>query len=119
MPLVGISATVLLAVWFGTPGWWPTWASHGHEGEVLLALLVVVMFPVLLLAGVAWELRARPSPPELVAELSPSPIGLRDEQVWSDRDVLGSCPGGLITATSAHYGTVLVVEAARDRKSVV
>lgn len=112
IPIVGIAAAIVLAVVLGTPGWWPSWAPQGREGEsVLLALFVVVVFPVLLLLAVAWELRARPGPPELQAELSPSPIALHDGQVSRDREVLESCPAGLITATAGHYGTVLVVEA--------
>jgi hypothetical protein len=111
IPIVGIAAAIVLAVVRGTPGWWPSWAPQGREESVLLALFFVVVSPVLILLAVAWELRARPAPPELVAELSPSPIALHDVQVSRDREVLESYPGGLITATAGHYGTVLVVEA--------
>lgn len=111
IPIVGIAAAIVLAVVRGTPGWWPSWAPQGREESVLLALFFVVVSPVLILLAVAWELRARPAPPELVAELSPSPIALHDVHVSRDREVLESCPGGLITATAGHYGAVLVVEA--------
>src|SRR5215510_7486798 len=95
IPIIGIAAAIVLAIALGTPGWWPSWAPQGREGEsVLLALFVVFVFPILILLAVAWELRARPAPPELQAELSPSPIALRDDQVIRDREVLESCPGG-------------------------
>jgi hypothetical protein len=112
IPIVGIAAAITLAVVLGTPGWWPSWAPQGREGEsVLLVFFAVLVFPALILLAVAWELRARPAPPELRAQLSPSPIALHDDQVSRDCEVLESCPGGLITATAGHYGTVLVVEA--------
>jgi len=81
IPIVGITAAIVLAVVLGTPGWWPSWAPQREGESVLLALFVVVVFPVLILLAVAWELRARPAPPELRAELSPSPIALHDDQV--------------------------------------
>src|ERR1700688_2935630 len=99
IPFVGITAAIVLAVVLGTPGWWPSWAPQGREGEaVLLALFVVVVFPALILSAVAWELRARPAPPELQAELSSSPIALHDDQVSGERKILESCPGGLLIA---------------------
>src|SRR6266849_8142772 len=103
IPIVGIAAAILLAVVLGAPGWWPSWAPQGREESVLLALFFMVVCPVLILLAVAWELRARPAPPELQAELSPSPIALHDDQVSRDREVLESCRGGLITATAGQY----------------
>lgn len=112
IPIVGIVAAIGLALVLGTPGWWPSWAPQGREGEsVLLALFVVFVFPGFILLAVAWELRARPALPELQAKLSPSPIGLRNDRVSRDDEVLESCQGGWITASAGHYGTVLVIEA--------
>ena len=114
IPIVALIASVVLAIWLPIPHWWPAWAPQGQQGEaVALTLFLVLVFPVLLLVGIAWEVRARPAPAELVAELSSSPIDLHDDQVRLDDDVLGSCSGGFITSTFAHYGTVLVVEAVR------